>query len=91
MIHDDVPCPDSGNPSTWRQAQLMTRVGAYKVMDKVYQIRGFDLAVMTIIEAPEGLIVFDPLGTKATPKKAFDFYLKEVGSNTGANLTLAAV
>ncbi|KNC84264.1 hypothetical protein SARC_03512 [Sphaeroforma arctica JP610] len=91
MIHDDIPCPDSVNPSTWRQAQLMTRVGAYKVMDKVYQIRGFDLAVMTIIEAPEGLIVFDPLGTKATAKEAFGFYLKEVGPNTGANLTLAAV
>ncbi|KNC84572.1 hypothetical protein SARC_03215 [Sphaeroforma arctica JP610] len=82
MVHDDKPCPKTVNPSTWRQAQLMTRVRAYKVIDKVYQIRGFDLAVITIIKAPGGLIVFDPLGTKATAHEAFDFYLKEVGPNT---------
>ncbi|KNC73533.1 hypothetical protein SARC_13908, partial [Sphaeroforma arctica JP610] len=71
--------------------QTVPILGAYKVMDKVYQIRGFDLAVTTIIKAPEGLVVFDPLGTKVSAKEAFDFYLKEVGPNTGANLTLAAV
>ncbi|KNC80741.1 hypothetical protein SARC_06911 [Sphaeroforma arctica JP610] len=91
MVSNDKPCPESVNPSTWQQAQMMSRVGVYKVMDKVYQVRGFDLAVMTIVEAPLGLIVFDPLGTKATSRAAFDYYLNEVGPNTGANLTLAAV
>eukprot|EP00122_Pirum_gemmata_P016436 Pgem_evm1s15365 len=34
------PCPDSVNPSTWKQAQLLSNVGVYKVRDGVYQVRG---------------------------------------------------
>eukprot|EP01134_Creolimax_fragrantissima_P008617 CFRG8617T1 len=91
MIHDDTPCPASVNPSTWRQGQLLTRVGVYKVRDNVYQVRGFDLAVMTIMEAPDGLVVFDPLGSVDAAKSAFNLYVSSVAPQTGANATLAAV
>lgn len=39
----DAECPDTVNPSLWRQSQLCARAGLYEVTDRVYQIRGFDL------------------------------------------------
>ena len=53
--------PDTVNPSLWRQAQLNANAGLFEVTDKVYQIRGIDLANMTIIEGDDGLIIIDPL------------------------------
>jgi len=41
---------DSINPSLQRQALLNMNYGLYKVMDGVYQIRGFDLANITFIK-----------------------------------------
>ncbi len=42
--------PASVNPSLWRQAQLNNIHGLFKVMDGVYQVRGYDLAYLTLIE-----------------------------------------
>ena len=39
---------DTVNPSLWRHAQLNANVGLFKVMDGVYQLRGFDIANMTL-------------------------------------------
>jgi alkyl sulfatase BDS1-like metallo-beta-lactamase superfamily hydrolase len=41
---------DSVNPSLWRQAQLNAIHGLFKVTERVYQVRGFDISNMTIIE-----------------------------------------
>ena len=49
--------PGSVNPSLWRQAALNNIHGLFKVTDGVYQIRGFDLANMTIIESESGWIL----------------------------------
>ncbi|MES1944620.1 metallo-beta-lactamase superfamily protein [Salinisphaera sp. PC39] len=53
--------PASVNPSLWRQAKLNNIHGLFKVTDGVYQLRGYDLANMTLIEGDEGWIVVDPL------------------------------
>ena len=42
--------PDTVNPSLWRQATLNNNHGLYKVTEGVYQLRGFDLSNMSIIE-----------------------------------------
>ncbi len=42
--------PGSVNPSLWRQAQLNNIHGLFEVTDGVYQLRGFDLSNMTIID-----------------------------------------
>ncbi|MEU3508410.1 alkyl sulfatase C-terminal domain-containing protein [Streptomyces longwoodensis] len=48
-------CPDTANPSLWRQSQLCARAGLYEVTGGgVYQIRGFDLSNMTLIEGRHG-------------------------------------
>lgn len=53
--------PETVNPSLWRHAQLLTRAGLFRVTDRVYQIRGFDISNMTIVVGDTGLIVIDPL------------------------------
>ncbi|MFO1136227.1 MAG: alkyl sulfatase dimerization domain-containing protein [Rhodoblastus sp.] len=58
---DDGPAPDSVNPSLWRIAQLNRRHGLFQVTEGVYQIRGLDIANMTIVEGKTGVIVIDTL------------------------------
>ena len=53
--------PDTVNPSLWRQARLNMNNGLFQVTDRIYQVRGFDISNMTIIEGSRGLIVIDPL------------------------------
>src|SRR5882757_6779887 len=67
--------PATVNPSLWRQAQLNAVNGLFKVTDRVYQVRGLDIANMTIIEGDSGLILIDPLLSNETAKAALDLYL----------------
>lgn len=55
--------PASANPSLWRQSKLLAEHGLYEVADGLYQVRGYDLANMTVIRGDEGWIVIDPLTT----------------------------
>jgi alkyl sulfatase BDS1-like metallo-beta-lactamase superfamily hydrolase len=66
--------PDSVNPSLWRQAQLNAIHGLFKVAERIYQVRGFDIANMTIIEGDTTLIIIDPLLTAETARAALDLY-----------------
>jgi alkyl sulfatase BDS1-like metallo-beta-lactamase superfamily hydrolase len=63
-------CPDSVNPSLWRQAQLCSRQGLYEVTDGIYQVRGLDLSNMTLVEGLRGVIVIDPLISAETAAAA---------------------
>ena len=71
--------PPSVNPSLWRMAQLNMNNGLFMVTDRIYQVRGFDLANMTIVEGDTGLIVIDPLGSTETAQAALDLYYQERG------------
>jgi alkyl sulfatase BDS1-like metallo-beta-lactamase superfamily hydrolase len=70
---DEVPA--TVNPSLWRQAQLNAVNGLFEVTERVYQVRGLDIANMTIIEGDTGLILIDPLLSNETAKAALDLYL----------------
>lgn len=58
---DAEEAPATVNPSLWRQAQVNMLHGLFKVTDRVYQVRGMDLSVMSFIEGDSGWIVIDPL------------------------------
>ena len=75
----DGPAPDSVNPSLWRQARLNNHHGLYKVSDGVYQVRGYDLSNMTLIEGDSGWIVVDPLTAKETAAAALDLANRNLG------------
>jgi alkyl sulfatase BDS1-like metallo-beta-lactamase superfamily hydrolase len=66
--------PPTVNPSLWRQAQLNTTNGLFKVTGGVYQVRGFSQANMTIVEGTTGLIVIDTLSTPGAAREALDLY-----------------
>ncbi|HEX7436598.1 MAG TPA: MBL fold metallo-hydrolase, partial [Caldimonas sp.] len=65
---------DSVNPSLWRQAQLNAIHGLFKVTERVYQVRGFDISNMTIVEGDTALIVIDPLLAAETARAGLDLY-----------------
>mgnify|MGYP006427193355 CR=1 FL=1 len=62
--------PATVNPSLWRQARLNNIHGLFKVRDGIYQVRGFDLANMSIIEGDTGWIIVDPLTVEETSRAA---------------------
>ncbi|WP_421170630.1 alkyl/aryl-sulfatase [Aeromonas dhakensis] len=75
----DKTAPDTVNPSLWRNAQLNMEYGLFKVTEKIYQIRGFDLSNITFIQGDKGWIVFDPLISPQTAKAALAFINKTLG------------
>jgi alkyl sulfatase BDS1-like metallo-beta-lactamase superfamily hydrolase len=66
--------PDTVNPSLWRQLQLLMSTGLFKVCDRIYQVRGTDIANMTIVEGKTGIIVIDTLVSVETARAALELY-----------------
>ncbi|MFC4863163.1 alkyl/aryl-sulfatase [Pseudomonas sp. MAHUQ-62] len=75
----DNPAPDTVNPSLWRNAQLNLQYGLFKVTDRIYQVRGYDVSNITFIQGDTGWIVFDPLLSKETAKAAYDLVTQHLG------------
>ncbi|MBR1235198.1 alkyl/aryl-sulfatase [Bradyrhizobium sp. AUGA SZCCT0182] len=79
-IGDDKPAPDSVNPSLWRNAQLNMQYGLFKVHDRIFQVRGYDLTNATFIRGDSGWIVFDPLLSEETAKVAYGLVSQHLGT-----------
>jgi alkyl sulfatase BDS1-like metallo-beta-lactamase superfamily hydrolase len=72
---------NSIHPSLQRQAVLNMAYGLYEVVPgKIYQLRGFDLANLTIIRGDSGWILFDVLTTAETAKAALAFANEKLGA-----------
>ena len=67
------------NPSLWRLARLNMSHGLFEVVPGVYQVRGFDIANMTLIEGDTGVIVFDTLTSIEGARVAIELYFKHRG------------
>ncbi|MEY2455627.1 MAG: linear primary-alkylsulfatase [Acidimicrobiaceae bacterium] len=80
-------CPDSVNPSLWRQASLNRHAGLFEVADGFYQVRGLDLSNVTFIAGDRGWVVIDPLTTTETAAAALEL----VGSRFGARPVTAVL
>ena len=65
--------PATVNPSLWRQASLNNIHGLFEVTNGIYQVRGYDLSNMTIIEGETGWIIVDPLTSRETAGAAIAF------------------
>ena len=72
--------PDTVNPSLWRQEKLNNNAGLFKVTDGVWQIRGYDLANMTLVAGKTGWIVIDPLLTTEAARASLAFAQEKLGS-----------
>jgi alkyl sulfatase BDS1-like metallo-beta-lactamase superfamily hydrolase len=76
----DGDAPPSANPSLWRQAQLNNIHGLFEVTKGVHQLRGHDLANMSLIDGETGWIVVDPLTAGETSAKALAFAREHLGN-----------
>src|SRR6201986_4460783 len=71
--------PPTGNPSRWRQSRLNMQHGLFEVVPGVYQVRGIDIANMTLIEGDTGVIVFDTLTSIEGARAAMELYFQHRG------------
>lgn len=69
---DAADAPASVNPSLWRQARLNRIHGLFEVVPgAIWQVRGYDLSVMTIVRGKSGYIIIDPLTAEETAAAAW--------------------
>lgn len=71
--------PPTVNPSLWRQSRLNMQHGLFEVVPGVYQVRGLDIANMTLIEGDGGVIVVDTLTSIEGARAALDLYFRHRG------------
>ncbi len=71
--------PDTVNPSLWRQALLNNQIGLFQVSERIWQLRGFDLANITLIEGDTGWIVVDTATARETAAAAMAFARQHLG------------
>lgn len=72
--------PETVNPSLWRQSQLTSQHGLFEVVDGIYQVRGYDVSVMSLVRGKTGWIVIDPLFTVETAAAALALANDTLGS-----------
>jgi alkyl sulfatase BDS1-like metallo-beta-lactamase superfamily hydrolase len=75
----EAEAPATVNPSLWRQSRLNMHHGLFEVVPGVYQVRGLDIANMTLIEGDSGVIVVDTLTSIEGARAAMELYVKHRG------------
>lgn len=73
FLDGETPEP-TVNPSLWRQARLNRIHGLFEVTERIYQVRGFDIANITFIEGDTGLIALDALSCAETAAASLALY-----------------
>jgi alkyl sulfatase BDS1-like metallo-beta-lactamase superfamily hydrolase len=73
FLDDDDP-PGTVSPSLWQQSRLTRIAGLFELAPGLYQLRGFDLANMHVIEGEAGIVVIDPLVSAETAAAALALY-----------------
>ncbi|MYR07745.1 MBL fold metallo-hydrolase [Gordonia sp. SID5947] len=77
FLQDDSP--ETVNPSLWRISQLHMTHGLFKVSDRIYQVRGFDISNMTVIVGETGYIIVDPLTSIECARAAMGLVYEHLG------------
>lgn len=76
----DETAPPTVNPSLWRQARLNLEHGLYRIHERIWQVRGYDLSVMSVIAGDTGWIVVDPLVSQETAAASLDLVTRHLGT-----------
>jgi len=80
FIDSEKAAPDTVNPSLWRISRLNMKYGLFKVVEGIYQVRGYDLSNITFIRGAKGWIVLDPLISPETARAAYELVTTSLGS-----------
>ena len=76
---NDEKAPPTVDPSLWRQSRLNMHHGLFEVVPGVYQVRGLDIANMTLIEGDKGVVVVDTLTSIEGARAAMELYFQHRG------------
>lgn len=79
FLDDYEEAPDTVNPSLWENTKNNNAYGLFEVIDGIYQVRGYDMANLTVIKGESGWIVFDPLMSIECTKAAMQLIEKNFG------------
>jgi alkyl sulfatase BDS1-like metallo-beta-lactamase superfamily hydrolase len=71
--------PDTVHPSLWQQSRLTRIAGLFELAPGFYQLRGFDLSNMHVVEGETGIVVIDPLISTETAAAALALYREHRG------------
>jgi linear primary-alkylsulfatase len=71
--------PATVHPSLWRQSRLNRIAGLFEMAPGFYQLRGFDLSNMHVVEGERGIVVIDPLISAECAAAALAFYREHRG------------
>lgn len=80
FLDDYEKAPDSVNPSLWENTKDNHAYGLFEVCDGIYQVRGYDMANLTVIKGETGWILFDPLMSVECSQAAMQLIEKNLGS-----------
>jgi alkyl sulfatase BDS1-like metallo-beta-lactamase superfamily hydrolase len=75
---DEDP-PESAHPGLWRLGRLNRIAGLFELAPGLYQLRGFDLSNMHVVEGEDGIVVIDPLISVETAAAALAHYREHRG------------
>src|SRR5258708_7653197 len=78
--------PPTVDPSLWRQSRLNMNHGLFEVVPGVYQVRGLDIANMTLIEGDSGVIVVDTLTSIEGARAAMELSFQHRGKRPVAGV-----
>ena len=79
FLDDYEEAPDTVNPSLWENTRNNHAYGLFEVWEGIYQVRGYDMANLTLIEGDTGWIVFDPLMSVECTQAAMQLVEKNLG------------
>ena len=72
-------CPDTVNPSLWENTKNNHAYGLFNVCENIYQVRGYDMANLTLVKGDTGWIIFDPLMSIECTQAAMQLVEKNLG------------
>ena len=79
FLEDYEKAPDTVNPSLWENTRNNHAYGLFEVTEGIYQVRGYDMANLTVIKGETGWIVFDPLMSVECTQAAMELIEKNLG------------
>ncbi|MBQ8164321.1 MAG: MBL fold metallo-hydrolase [Clostridia bacterium] len=79
FLDDYEKAPDTVNPSLWENTKNNHAYGLFEVTEGIYQVRGYDMANLTVIKGNTGWIVFDPLMSMECSEAAMQLIEKNLG------------
>ena len=79
FVENYEKAPDTVNPSLWENTKNNHAYGLFEVCEGIYQVRGYDMANLTVVAGETGWIVFDTLMSVECSQAAMQLIEKNLG------------